>query len=606
MTDAFCAGNLRNHSNAWSTIETPLPVIDWINSGVRLHFSKDPEGFVLPNHLLSAKQEAFVHREIHDLLTSSAIEECLGQPHCVSPIGCWMRTKKEQKVSAHNGSKMPKFGQRDPQVSVQKHFNGLRPSAPTRLASHARYQERISPYPLCIRTTANSLVFTGKAIGINGQFFRSDSMVCDEVRPHDSLVTLDIKNEFHHIPVHSGHHKFLGIHWKGHWYQWTVLPFGFNGSPYFFCKTLPPVIQHLCQQGLRLIVYVDAILLMAPPSEIEKHRQLLLDTLTRLGWLINWEKSSLQPAPCKEFIGYIVVTESEDGYPMIKVPTNRIRRLRHDIKRTLGWSTVTIRILACITGQCIAMTKVIIPGKLLLRNAYHLLSRRSSWNSPLVLDSPTKDDLTWWYHTLESWNGRPIKTKPVEAQLVTDASQTGWGGVLNGKQAAGYWDKQIARMPSNYRKLLAILLAIKAFEHDLKGKTVQVLSDNVVAMAYINHLGGPSPSLTALASAVWITAYELEIALSAKHLAGKENVHADHLSRLSTHYEWQLHPRLFKFLDRIWGPHTINWFASFTNTHLPLYNSLYFNPGSGGVDALTQLDWADHNNFLNAPFRLIP
>ena len=250
------------------------------------------------------------------------------------------------------------------------------------------------------------------------------------------------------------------------------------------------------------------------------------------------------------------------------------------------------------------MTKAIIPGKLLLRNAYRLLSRQSSWDSPLVLDSPTKDDLTWWYHALESWNGRPIKTKPVEAQLVTDASQTGWGGVLNGKQAADYWDKQIARMPSNYRELLAILLAIKAFEHDLKGKTVQVLS--VAAVAYINHLGGPSPSLTALASAVWITAYELEIALSAKHLAGKENVHADHLSRLSTHYEWQLHPRLFKFLDRTWGPHTIDRFASCTNTDLPLYNSLYFDPGSGGVDALAQLDWADHNNFVNALFRLIP
>ena len=418
MTDAFRAGNVRNHSNAWSTIETPLPVIDWINSGVRLHFSKDPEGFVLPNHLLSAKQEAFVDREIHDLLTSGAIEECLGQPHCLSPIGCVPKKNKKFRLIVdlrrlNSVSETPKFQ------------------------------------------------------------YESISMVCDQVRPHDSLVTLDIKNGFHHIPVHSDHRKFLGIHWKGHWYQWTVLPFGFNGSPYFFCKTLRPVIQHLRQQGLRLVVYVDDILLMAPPSEIENHRQLLLDMLTRLGWLINWEKSSLQPAPRKEFIGYVVVTESEDGYPMIKVPANRIRRLRHDIKRTLGRSTVTARVLARITGQCIAMTKAIIPGKLLLRNAYRLLSRRSSWDSPLVLDSPTKDDLTWWYHALESWNGRPIKTKPVEAQLVTDASQTGWGEVLNGKQAAGYWDKQIARMPSNYRELLAILLAIKAFEHDLKGKTVQ-------------------------------------------------------------------------------------------------------------------------------------
>jgi len=76
---------------------------------------------------------------------------------------------------------------------------------------------------------------------------------------------------------------------------------------------------------------------------------------------------------------------------------------------------------------------------------------------------------------------------------------------------------------------------MKAFEHNLKCKKVEVLSDNVAAVAYIDHLGDPSPSLAALASAVWITTYELGIELSVKHLAGKENVHADHLSRLSLH-----------------------------------------------------------------------
>lgn len=41
------------------------------------------------------------------------------------------------------------------------------------------------------------------------------------------------------------------------------------------------------------------------------------------------------------------------------------------------------------------------------------------------------------------------KQKPVEVQLVTDASQTGWGAVLSGKQATGYRDKQVALIPSN-------------------------------------------------------------------------------------------------------------------------------------------------------------
>lgn len=84
---------------------------------------------------------------------------------------------------------------------------------------------------------------------------------------------------------------------------------------------------------------------------------------------------------------------------MIKVPATRIGRLRHDIRRTLGRSTVTARVLARITGQGIAMTKAIVPGnsgKLLLRNAYRLLGRRSSWDPPHILDGPMRAH----YHVL--------------------------------------------------------------------------------------------------------------------------------------------------------------------------------------------------------------
>lgn len=176
MTDTFRAGNLRNHLNAWSPIETPLPVLEWINSGVRLHFSKTPEGFILPNHLLSEKQEAFVDSEIRDLLTTGAIEECLNQPYCVSSIGSLPRVpKKEQKVSSYRGSKTPEFSQRDPQVSVRKYFHGLRPSAPSRLTYLPRYRERLSPHscaPGLQKFPRHSLE---RSLVFNGPFSRSDS-----------------------------------------------------------------------------------------------------------------------------------------------------------------------------------------------------------------------------------------------------------------------------------------------------------------------------------------------------------------------------------------------------------------------------------------------
>ena len=75
-----------------------------------------------------------------------------------------------------------------------------------------------------------------------------------------------------------------------------------------------------------------------------------------------------------------------------------------------------------------------------------------------------------------------------------------------------------------------------------------------------------------------------------------DNQHADKLSRRASPYEWMLHPQLFRYLDNVWGPHSIDRFASMTSTQLPNYNSLWFDPLTGGVDALSQTDWADHNN----------
>lgn len=58
----------------------------------------------------------------------------------------WMHSKKQQNISSYRWSKTPKFHQRDPQVPVRKYFHSLRPSACSRITSHPRYQERLSPH----------------------------------------------------------------------------------------------------------------------------------------------------------------------------------------------------------------------------------------------------------------------------------------------------------------------------------------------------------------------------------------------------------------------------------------------------------------------------
>ena len=66
-----------------------------------------------------------------------------------------------------------------------------------------------------------------------------------------------------------------------------------------------------------------------------------------------------------------------------------------------------------------------------------------------------------------------------------------------------------------------------------------------------------------------------------------------------------LNPQVFEQLDALWGPYTVDRFASCDNTQLPRFNSCCWNPGSEAVDAFT-VNWQGENNWWCPPIVLIP
>ena len=66
-------------------------------------------------------------------------------------------------------------------------------------------------------------------------------------------------------------------------------------------------------------------------------------------------------------------------------------------------------------------------------------------------------------------------------------------------------------------------------------------------------------------------------------------------------------PQLFKYVDKLWGPHTIDRFASMENRMVDRYNSRWLDPLTEGVDALRFSDasWRRENNWCNPPWELL-
>ncbi len=76
--------------------------------------------------------------------------------------------------------------------------------------------------------------------------------------------------------------------------------------------------------------------------------------------------------------------------------------------------------------------------------------------------------------------------------LTTDASNTGWGALYEGKPTFGHWSKTESGFHINCLEMLAVCGACQFFLLDLIGRHVLIHSDNMSVVSYINHQGGVS------------------------------------------------------------------------------------------------------------------
>ena len=86
-------------------------------------------------------------------------------------------------------------------------------------------------------------------------------------------------------------------------------------------------------------------------------------------------------------------------------------------------------------------------------------------------------------------------------------------------------------MSSNSREWHAVLYSMMAAAPRLHNTVVLCETDNLTTMAYVNHLGGRSRFLSAVAHRLWNVTNSYGVTLRTVHRPGVENRRADLLSR---------------------------------------------------------------------------
>ena len=119
------------------------------------------------------------------------------------------------------------------------------------------------------------------------------------------VTSIDFKDTYFHIPIHSQSRKYMHFHVEGRSYQFKALPFGLFTAPMEFTVVAKEVKLMALQRGIRIHQYLDDWLVRATSHQTcLQYTQTLVALCGELGWLVNKEKSELDPKQVFNFVGY--------------------------------------------------------------------------------------------------------------------------------------------------------------------------------------------------------------------------------------------------------------------------------------------------------------
>ena len=347
------------------------------------------------------------------------------------------------------------------------------------------------------------------------------------------------------------------------------------------------------QNDIRIHQYLDDWLVRATSHRVcLQHTQVLVKMCQNLGWLVNIERSELEPKQVFNLVGYQFDLESG----RVRPTTDRWQSLQEKILELISLPTFSVREFMSLIGLLTASEKQVHLGRLHMRPIqWHL---KSNWRIPeslekmIPLPRSLHPHLQRWLKEDNVLTGQPLHPIQHALQIFTDASKEGWGAHLNEFIARGTWSLPESKLHINYLELKAVFLALKEFQ-------------NLCVVSYINKKGGMrSGPLCALLWKILTRCTRKQVTLKARHIPGRLNVVADKLSRLgqTIQTEWSLLPEVFQTLSNRWHQSQID--AMRFNNKLPLFVSPVPDPIATAVDALS-LSWETLDAYAFPPTAIL-
>ena len=180
-------------------------------------------------------------------------------------------------------------------------------------------------------------------------------------------------------------------------FQFTCLPNGLASAPRLFTKLLKPVYSTLRQMGHTNVSYTDDLYLQGPSFEdCSNNVQDTVHFFTKVGFLLNQEKSVLVPSHEITFLGFIL-----NSLIMTVRPTpEKAAKPKQKCVAVLTNTHVSIHVVSDVRGLMVSVFPGVEYAQLFYRSLEidkikALKASRGDYNSILILSDTTVTDIKW-------------------------------------------------------------------------------------------------------------------------------------------------------------------------------------------------------------------
>lgn len=340
--------------------------------------------------------------------------------------------------------------------------------------------------------------------------------------------------------VHLVGYRFLGKYWYD-----LVLAMGSSSSAQI-CQKITDMVRYIFENRYDDEVrnFLDDFFLAQVESRAEDSYKNLNILLEQIGIDENLTKAC-PPNEQAVVLGILFDTVTMT----LSLTQEKMKDIVSEWGKWQNKTRCTLKQMQSLVGKLSFAAGVVRSGRIYMARLINALRKDAGGQTGgIILSRDIQNDIQWWMEFIERQNGIPMeslmvnkKWEPPGSVWSSDSSSTGLGG-WSEKTAQFFHhtlDENNRALDINSLECLALMLCLKKWSPQCRGKKILIYCDNTTTVAVVNSGAAKTKFLQACLREIHHVCAQNSAEIKAVWLKSTENTIADVLSRWDQHPKYQ-------------------------------------------------------------------